>query len=124
MKLKKILLVFLVGSAAIRLCGQSNEYQFSRLDFTNGLSNNHITSIYKDSRGFMWFGTMAGLDRYDGYEYKVFRHDQKDPHSIGDNYIEQIFEGPEGTMWVQSRSSRFNIYDLNTEQFHRDYAAY
>jgi len=124
MKLKKILLIFLLGSAVTRLCGQSNEYQFSHLDFTNGLSNNHITSLYKDARGFMWFGTMAGLNRYDGYEFKVFRHDQKDPNSIGDNYIEQIFEGPEGMMWVQSRSSRFNIYDMATEQFHRDYGAY
>ena len=124
MKLKKILLVFLLGSAVTRLCGQSNDYQFSRLDFTNGLSNNHITSLYKDARGFMWFGTMAGLNRYDGYEFKVFLHDQKDPHSIGDNYIEQIFEGPEGKMWVQSRSSRFNIYDLATDQFDRDYGSY
>jgi signal transduction histidine kinase/ligand-binding sensor domain-containing protein/CheY-like chemotaxis protein len=124
MMVKKILLIFLLSSAVIRLCGQSNEYQFSRLDFTNGLSNNHITSLYKDARGFMWFGTMAGLNRYDGYEFKVFRHDQKDPHSIGDNFIEQIFEGPEGKMWVQSRSSRFNIYDLATDQFDRDYGAY
>jgi signal transduction histidine kinase/ligand-binding sensor domain-containing protein len=124
MKLKKIMLIFLLGIAVTRLSGQSNEYQFSHLDFTNGLSNNHITSLYKDARGFMWFGTMAGLNRYDGYEFKVFRHDQKDPHSIGDNYIEQIFEGPEGKMWVQSRSSRFNIYDLATDQFDRDYGAY
>ena len=121
---RKILLVLLLSCALPRLHGQSTEYQFSTLNFANGLSNNHITSLYKDPRGFMWFGTMSGLSRYDGYEFKVFRHDQRDPHSIGDNYIEQIFEGPEGKMWVQSRSSRFNIYDLATDRFDRDYGAY
>jgi ligand-binding sensor domain-containing protein len=124
MKLKKFLLVLLLSPTLLRLHGQSPEYQFSTLNFTNGLSNNHITSLYKDPRGFMWFGTMTGLNRYDGYEFKVFRHDQRDPHSIGDNFIEQIFEGPEGKMWVQSRSSRFNIYDLATDQFDHDYAGY
>ncbi|HEV2354032.1 MAG TPA: two-component regulator propeller domain-containing protein, partial [Puia sp.] len=107
-----------------RLLAQSTEYQFSTLNFSNGLSNNHITCLYKDPHGFMWFGTMSGLDRYDGYEFKVFRHDRHDPYSIGDNYIEQIFEGPEGKMWVQSRSSRFNIYDLATDRFDQDYAGY
>jgi signal transduction histidine kinase/ligand-binding sensor domain-containing protein/CheY-like chemotaxis protein/AraC-like DNA-binding protein len=124
MKLKTTLLILALGSASFRLSAQSTEYQFSTLNFSNGLSNNHITSLYKDPRGFMWFGTMSGLDRYDGYQFKVFRHDERDPHSIGDNFIEQIFEGPEGKMWVQSRSSRFNIYDLTTDQFDHDYAGY
>ncbi|HET6254982.1 MAG TPA: two-component regulator propeller domain-containing protein [Puia sp.] len=124
MMVKPTLLILLLSFAAVRLYAQSTEYQFSTLNFSQGLSNNHITSLYKDPRGFMWFGTMSGLDRYDGYEFKVFRHDQRDPHSIGDNYIEQIFEGPEGKMWVQSRSSRFNIYDLATDRFDRDYAGY
>jgi signal transduction histidine kinase/ligand-binding sensor domain-containing protein/CheY-like chemotaxis protein/AraC-like DNA-binding protein len=124
MRCNTILLILLLSSAAPRLFAQSTEYQFSTLNFSNGLSNNHVTSLYKDPRGFMWFGTMSGLNRYDGYQFKVFRHDQHDPHSIGDNYIEQIFEGPEGKMWVQSRSSRFNIYDLTTDQFDRDYAGY
>ncbi|HUB61942.1 MAG TPA: two-component regulator propeller domain-containing protein, partial [Puia sp.] len=121
---KSTLLILLLGAASLGLSAQSTEYQFSTLNFSNGLSNNHITSLYKDPRGFMWFGTMSGLDRYDGYQFKVFRHDRHDPHSIGDNYIEQIFEGPEGKMWVQSRSSRFNIYDLATDQFDHDYAGY
>src|SRR5580700_2359597 len=124
MKLNTTLLILLLSLALSRLSAQSTEYQFSTLNFSNGLSSNHVTSLYKDPRGFMWFGTMSGLDRYDGYEFKVFRHDQRDPHSIGDNFIEQIFEGPEGKMWVQSRSSRFNIYDLATDQFDHDYGGY
>lgn len=124
MKSKKTLLIFLACLSFTRQYGQSYEYQFSHLDFTNGLSNNHVTSLYKDARGFMWFGTMAGLNRYDGYQFRVFKHDPKDPHSIVDNYIEQIFEGPEAKMWVESRAGRFNIYDAALDQFDPDYAAY
>jgi signal transduction histidine kinase/ligand-binding sensor domain-containing protein/DNA-binding response OmpR family regulator len=124
MKSKKTLLIFLACLSFTRQYGQTYEYQFSHLDFTNGLSNNHVTSLYKDARGFMWFGTMVGLNRYDGYQFRVFQHDPKDPHSIVDNYIEQIFEGPEGKMWVESRAGRFNIYDAVLDQFDPDYAAY
>jgi ligand-binding sensor domain-containing protein len=106
-----------------RTSGQSAEYQFSHLDFTNGLSNNRITCIYKDVRGFMWFGTVSGLNRYDGYQFRIFKHDQKNPFSIADNYIEQIFEGPKGQMWVESRAGRFSIYDRARDRFDPDYAA-
>ena len=107
-----------------RQYGQSNDYLFSHLDVSNGLSNNHLTCLYKDARGFMWFGTMSGLNRYDGYQFRVFKHDVKDAHSIADNYIEQIFEGPEGKMWVESRAGRFNIYDFARDQFDPDYTTY
>jgi signal transduction histidine kinase/ligand-binding sensor domain-containing protein/DNA-binding response OmpR family regulator len=107
-----------------RLSAQPNEYLFSHLDFTNGLSNNHVTCMYKDGKGFMWFGTLSGLNRYDGYQFRLFKHDARDQHSITDNYIEQIFEGPEGKMWVDARAGRFNIYDFALDQFDGDYLGY
>jgi signal transduction histidine kinase/ligand-binding sensor domain-containing protein/DNA-binding response OmpR family regulator len=116
-KPKEIFLFLLFCLLSVRHYGQSNPYIFSHLDFANGLSNNHVTCIYKDAKGFMWFGTMSGLNRYDGYQFKVFKHDQKDPHSIDDNYIEQIFEGPDGKLWVRSRTGGFNIYDFDRDQF-------
>lgn len=103
---------------------QSNNYVFSHLDFANGLSNNHVTSIYKDAEGFMWFGTMSGLNRYDGYQFKVYKHDSKDPGSISDNYIEQIFEGPNGQLWAETRAGGFNIYDVEHDRFDQDFGAY
>jgi len=104
-----------------RCFAQPNEYLFSHLDFSNGLSNSHVTSIYKDGKGFMWFGTVSGLDRFDGYQFKPFRHDARNARSLTDNYIEQIFEGPEGKMWVEARAGRFNIYDFARDQFDSDY---
>jgi signal transduction histidine kinase/ligand-binding sensor domain-containing protein/AraC-like DNA-binding protein/AmiR/NasT family two-component response regulator len=106
------------------LSAQPEEYLFSHVDVTYGLSNNHITSIYKDARGFMWFGTVSGLNRYDGYQTRIFKHDPQDPHSIADNYIEQIFEGPGGKMWVESRKRRYNIYDACLDRFEGDFTSY
>ncbi|HWK05849.1 MAG TPA: two-component regulator propeller domain-containing protein [Puia sp.] len=120
----KILVILLCWWPFCRQYGQSGEYVFSHLDFTGGLSNNHITSIYKDKRGFMWFGTIAGLNRYDGYQFRTFRYDPRDTNSIADNYIEQIFEGPGGKLWVESRAGRFNIYDFAADRFSRNYPAY
>ncbi len=121
---KKIFLLALGCLSLLQQYAQTNDYVFSRLDFTNGLANNHVTSIYKDSRGFMWFGTVAGLNRYDGYQFRLFRHDQRDTGSIVDNYIEQMFEGPGGRLWVEIRAGQFNIFDFGKDRFDRDYASY
>jgi signal transduction histidine kinase/ligand-binding sensor domain-containing protein/CheY-like chemotaxis protein len=124
MRLEKTLLFILYCLSLNHLSAQPEEYLFSHVDVTYGLSNNHITSIFKDARGFMWFGTVSGLNRYDGYQTRVFKHDARDPHSIADNYIEQIFEGPGGKMWVESRKRRYAIYDACLDRFEGDFASY
>ena len=100
------------------LFAQENVYRFSHLDMSNGLSDNQVNAIYKDHKGFMWFGTLAGLNRYDGNEFKVFKHNSKDSTSLPDSYIINIFEGPEKQLWIKSRGG-FSIYDPSTEKFER-----
>jgi len=95
---------------------QNPAYQFSHLDIANGLSINQVGCIFKDSRGFMWFGTIAGLNRYDGYKIKVFKHAANNPNSLPDNYIRSIFEGPGGKMWIKTHNS-LCFYDPVTEKF-------
>jgi ligand-binding sensor domain-containing protein len=56
--------------------------RFERINTANGLSNNEITYIFQDRDGFMWFGTEDGLNRYDGYSFKVFKHNPKQPNSL------------------------------------------
>ena len=124
MKSEKLVFLLLCFFSIARVSAQTNDYLFARLDVADGLSNNHITSIFKDAKGFMWFGTGSGLNRYDGYQFLTFRHDTRDPHSIADNYIEQIFAGPEGRIWVESRVGQFNIYDFATDRFDTDFRAY
>jgi signal transduction histidine kinase/ligand-binding sensor domain-containing protein/DNA-binding response OmpR family regulator len=98
---------------------QNGQYQFSRLNISNGLSHNQVTCIFKDSKGFMWFGTASGLNRYDGYTFKVFRHEVNNKNSINDDFITNIFEGPDKKLWITTPSG-YSFYDPETEQFNND----
>src|SRR5579875_437319 len=107
----KFLLLFLSSLIYIHIAyAQDNEFQFSRLDINNGLSHNQVTCIAKDAKGFMWFGTLSGLNRYDGNKFKVFKHSSKDTSSINDDFIVNIYEGPDNKLWVETRNG-FNVYD-------------
>jgi len=105
------------------LFAQQDQIQFSRFDISNGLSHNQVNAILKDSRGFMWFGTLSGLNRFDGYQFKVFKHDPRDIHSLADDFITSIYELPDNKLYLETRSGP-NIYDPVTETFLRDVKKY
>ncbi|ASU36276.1 hybrid sensor histidine kinase/response regulator transcription factor [Mucilaginibacter xinganensis] len=119
MRFKVYITVVLFVIMQQRTYAQNTAYQFSHLDITNGLSINQVTSVFKDSAGFMWFGTISGLNRYDGYKFKVFKHSPADPNSLGDNSIANIFEGPGNKLWVKTHSG-FSVYNATTEKFSND----
>lgn len=98
-------------------------FQFSHLDISRGLSNNQVTSILKDQKGFLLVGTMSGLNRYDGYQFKTFTNSARDTTSISGDYIISIRECPGRKIWIETRSGA-NIYDPVTEKFDRNSAAY
>ncbi|MDB5138853.1 MAG: todS 2 [Mucilaginibacter sp.] len=123
MKCKILILCLLLLFKGNFLCAQNNQLQFSHLDINNGLSHNEITSMLKDSRGFMWFGTLSGLNRYDGYKFKIFKHAVSDTTSLDDDYIVSINEGPENKLWIETRNG-FNIYDPETEKFSHNIHGY
>lgn len=100
----------------------NNSYQFSHLDITNGLSDNQVNCIYKDEKGFMWFGTTSGLNRYDGNTFKVFKRDAKDPNSLAENHVMGIAEGPDKKLWIFTHSD-LSIYDPTVERFSNNVAA-
>ena len=112
MLMKKLLLPLLL---LVSYAYAQPSYQFSSLDVNNGLSNNQINSIYKDARGFMWFGTMSGLNRYDGYAFKTFRH-SAEPGAINDDYITGIYPAPNNQLFIRTRNGD-NFYNPVTEQF-------
>lgn len=72
------------------------------LDIKDGLSNNSVTTIYKDKNGYMWFGTGDGLNRYDGYEFKVYRNIMGDTTSLTSNNIAVVEGDARGNIWVGS----------------------
>ena len=98
---------------------QTDEYRFSRIDVNNGLSHNQVKSIFKDRRGFVWIGTISGLNRYDGYTFKTFTSDPGDTTSLISSDINKVFEGPGGKLWIHTWSG-MNVYDPLTETFNRN----
>jgi len=104
-------------AAGSKCFSQVRDYPFSKLTVQDGLSNNHVNFFFKDHRGFMWIGTRAGLNRYDGYTFKVFRHDDSDSGSLSDENVQAVFEGPEDKLYVSTGTGGLNIYDPVTGGF-------
>lgn len=92
---------------------------FKTLGSRNGLTSSQINCILKDGRGFMWFGTPAGLYRYDGYQFKHFQTDSQDGSSLPDSYIESIQEAIGGDLWVKTAAG-YCIFHPQSESFERD----
>ncbi|HEY0680434.1 MAG TPA: ATP-binding protein [Chitinophagaceae bacterium] len=92
------------------------QLKYEWLTTSNGLSQGYVYDILQDKDGFMWFGTKDGLNRYDGYNFKVYTHDSYNPNSISNNTINQLFEDSKGRIWVGTDNG-INIYDKNRDNF-------
>ena len=92
---------------------------FKTLDSRNKLNSSQINCILKDTRGFVWFGTPAGLYRYDGYSFKNFQCNSHDGSSLPDSYVCSIQESLDGNLWVETASGMC-LYNPQTESFERD----
>jgi PAS domain S-box-containing protein len=91
--------------------------RFEHLSIEDGLSQNAGLDIFQDSRGFLWIGTQDGLNRYDGYSFKVYKHDPEMPTSISHNSILKIAEDENGILWIGTWGGGLNRYDPATETF-------
>ena len=114
MALSVVLFTLFTSSA-----GAQNTYLFKTLDAQDGLTSSQVNCILKDSRGYMWFGTPAGLYRYDGYTFKNFQCNSQDGSSLPDSYINSIQEALDGTLWIETNAG-YCIYHPQTESFERD----
>jgi len=121
--------VVLLGCVAIftsALYAQNNSIRFKRLSIADGLSQSAVSCILQDGRGFMWFGTEDGLNRYDGYKFKVYKHDPMNPASMSNNYVKAVCEDrgeKRNVIWVGTYGGGLNKFDRETEQFTRYQAA-
>jgi PAS domain S-box-containing protein len=95
----------------------SHNVKFEHLTDAHGLSQNAVFCILQDRKGFMWLGAQDGLNRYDGYTFKVFRHDPDDSTSISDNFVTAIYEDHQGVLWVGTHAGGLNRFDRFTERF-------
>lgn len=91
--------------------------RFDHLGIEQGLSQSSVYVSFQDSRGFLWFGTQDGLNRYDGYSFKVFKPDLDVPESLSDRWVTSIVEDATGQLWVGTLHGGLNRYDPFTESF-------
>ncbi|NEO29781.1 MAG: PAS domain S-box protein [Symploca sp. SIO3C6] len=117
--LRAIIVVLAVIIIPSRVNAQESQLEFKQLTVNQGLSQSCIFAILQDSRGFMWFGTQDGLNRYDGYRFITYKYDQDDLHSLSDNWVNSIYEDHEGFIWVGTDGLGLNKFNYETEQFTR-----
>lgn len=90
---------------------------FDAISLEEGLSQSVALEILQDSRGFLWIGTQDGLNRYDGYEFRVFKHSTTNPDSLSSNFINALAEDAEGQLWVGSNGRGLDRYDPASGKF-------
>jgi len=90
---------------------QNKHLKFEHLQTDAGLSQSNVISILQDSRGFMWFGTRDGLNKYDGYKFTVYKNDPKNKNSISNNYVPGIIESSNGDLWIATWGGGLNRFD-------------
>ena len=114
-KIKKLLIVLMLALPAVVVA----DYLFKTLEARDGLTSSQVNCILKDSRGYMWFGTPAGLYRFDGYTFRNFQSDSQNGSSLSDSYINSLQETLDGNLLIET-SSGYCIYHPQTESFERD----
>ncbi len=95
---------------------EGKDIRFARISSSQGLSQVRVSDIVQDDQGFIWFGTINGLNRYDGYNFKVFKHDPERQESLSGVFIYSLFKDRAGTIWVGTDKS-LDRFDPLTEKF-------
>jgi signal transduction histidine kinase/ligand-binding sensor domain-containing protein len=110
------LILFIIHGFFTSSQGQVNQIRFEHITIHDGLSLSSVYCIHQDKKGFMWFGTEDGLNKYDGKEFIIYRPVLNDTSSIVSKWIEQIYEDEEGNLWFGSKEG-LTRFDPRKERF-------
>ena len=94
-----------------------NNLRFEHINMNNGLSNNSVTCFLQDTQGFIWIGTGSGLNRFDGYNFKIYQHDPTDSTSISSGAITCMYQDANGFIWIGTSDAGLNKFDPGIEKF-------
>ena len=93
--------------------------EYETISTAQGLSQGMVFDMLQDKEGFIWAATKNGLNRYDGYSFKVFSNDPYDPHTLSSNTIVRLFEDSKGRIWAGTEDAGINVYDKQNGKFYR-----
>ena len=111
--LRASLIALLIATSALA----ENEPSFEQINSNNGLSHNTIRCMLQDKTGFIWFGSLNGLNRYDGVKIKSFIPNAVNPATLSSGKIKELHEDSYGHIWVRTYSDMMHCYDPLTENF-------
>ncbi|MBC7828338.1 MAG: response regulator [Chitinophagaceae bacterium] len=114
--MKNFCALFLLLFCTTTLFSQTGNIRFDHLGTADGLSQSHVKCILQDSRGFMWFGTRDGINKYDGYKFIVYKPDTA-KNTISNGYIWDIVEDKKGNIWIATMGGGVNKYDYQKNTF-------
>ncbi|KAA8482717.1 signal transduction histidine kinase [Arcticibacter tournemirensis] len=101
---------------SISASAQQGQLKFKHISFREGLAQSPISCIFQDSQGFIWIGNWKGLTRYDGNEFRTFKHDDTDSTSLSNNRVNAIVEDAENNMWIATANG-ISCYNPKIEKF-------
>lgn len=116
--------VYILTQLLSTICSSQNinfeNFKYTYLGIEQGVSNNFITDIYQDQRGFIWVGTYDGLNRYDGYDFITYRNQPRDSTSLSNNRVVSIYSN-KNEIWVGTKKG-VSVYDYTTAKFSNRYS--
>ncbi len=110
--------VFLLVLLSNFVFAQNSNVKFLNIGSNDGLSQNTVRCTFQDKNGFIWLGTMDGLNKYDGYNFTVYKKDPGDPNSLSSNDIKSIAEDADGKLWLATWEGGVNVFDPKFNQFY------
>ena len=113
----KLLITLVLFSFCKVTVAQFSSFAFERFTIEDGLSNNSINAVLQTSDGFLWVATKDGLNRFDGQNFVIFKHDPTIANSLPENYVMSLYESRDGTFWIGTWGGGLCKYDPVHESF-------
>lgn len=92
-------------------------FRFEHFNTEDGLSQNTVSSILCDKNGFLWIGTMNGLNRYDGYNFKIYKGQTIEQNALANNRVTKLWQDNLGFIWLETYDHYFHFFNPKTESF-------
>ena len=111
-----LLICFSSALNAQEYMDKGEDFKFQHFTSSKGLSQRSVMAILQDKKGYVWFGTRDGLNKFDGNKFVVYRHNSQDKNSLSNNYIQAIFQDSKGSLWIGTQDG-LNQYNPDQNNF-------